>query len=211
MGTDREARALGAGEKFEVDDKTYMLRPVVVQSLADLELEALQAYKRQYLETYKRNADLIDHGQDMLVRKLEEAAKWTVSDLPVKKAFDASNVTVNEGLKSLLIGIFDLKDEGIPERAMIYSVLLSMALDTGRITPDKVFEITGTRPREGRIRFDQWWVTAERAGMIAYVYCSLKVDYPSIDQKEVGRWPMHKLVEASRIVEKITAASMGNG
>jgi len=211
MGTDREARALGAGEKIEINGKNFVLRPVVIQSLADLELEALQAYKRQYLETYKRNADLLENGQEVLVKKVEEAARWTVSDLPMKRAFDASNVTMTEELKKLLIDIFDLKDDDIPTRALIYGVLLAMALDTERITPEKVREMTGKRPREGRIRFDQWWVTAEKSGMISYVYCSLKADNPDITQNEVGKWPVYKLTEASRTVDRITAASMGNG
>ena len=86
---EREARALGAGKILTIGEQEYTLSPVTVRDLCELEREALRSYKRQFLETFRDSFDLLpeDEGLKLLREKLEEAARWTLDDLPKRKAF----------------------------------------------------------------------------------------------------------------------------
>lgn len=211
MGTDREARALGAGDILEVEGNKYTLRPIVVKQLCDLEREALEYYKRQYLKTYFDNLDFIEpesKRNELMEKKLEEAAQWDVSSLPQKEVFDASRIPVNDKVKEWVKKTFDIT----PSDDIIYSAALSLALDTEKIKPAELQEMTGIAPRKGLVRYDQWWVTASTEGMTRFVYASLRNEQDNkLTYKDICEWPYLKLAEASRIVEKITVAQMGNG
>ncbi len=207
-GSDREARALAAADVIEIGKKKYKLRPVVAQHLVDLEREALAHYKRQYLQTYKDNADLLgDSAQDVLIQKLGEAAAWDLSDLPQKDAYDTSRLPITSKAKKW---IEDNYGE-VPETDNGIRAVLNNALDQGKLTTERTKELTGAMPIQGRVRWDQWWVTAATAGMISFIVSSIKLDNPEITEKDVAGWSFPKLAEASRIVEAISSASMGNG
>ncbi len=207
-GSDREARALAAADVIEVGGKKYRLRPVVAQHLVDLEREALSHYKRQFLQTYKDNADLLgDSAQDVLIQKMGEVAAWDLSDLPQKDAYDTSRLPVTNKAKKW---IEDNYGE-VPESDVGIRAVLNNALDQGKLTVIQTKELTGANPIQGRVRYDQWWVTAATAGMISFITSSIREDHPEITEKDVAGWSFPKLAEASRTVESITSASMGNG
>lgn len=214
MGTDREARALGAGESITVNGKDYNLRPVNVRSLANLERNALRYYVRKYLEAWKENLDLLPgaNALEVMKSKMEEASKWDLDDLPTHSSFGMGGVPITDTLREWVRKTYDIDLERAKDFSdLTYMVMASMALDNKQVTPAQVKEMTGKFPREAQVRYDQWWVTAVREGMIAFVFCSIEVDRHDVPKEEIDGWPLHKLVEASRMVENITVASLGNG
>lgn len=207
MSTEREAKALASGDIITVKGKDYKLRPVVAQHLTDLGYESLREYKRTYLQTYKDNADLLgEDASDVLRDKVDVVAKWTVADLPQMTAYDVSKVKVTEKLKKWIKQKFD----EIPDTDEACRDVISTCLDSKDITPQKINELTGTSPRRGNIRYDQWWVTASFAGMISFIKSSMK-DYPMEEVEKVSQWPFLKVIEAARIVERISSVDLGNG
>lgn len=213
MGSDREARALGAGCKIEIvlDDGTkveYMLRPVVSQHLCDLELEALDYYKRRYLKTWADNIDTLgDKGSDVMERKIEEAARWDLDDLPLKTAHDTSKVPINAKVRKWVAANYD----EMPGTDTGIRALLSNALDTDALKASELSDLSGQMPRKARVRYDQWWVTASMHGMISFILSSLKRDHPSVTRADVQSWSFYKIAEAARLVESRTVADSKNG
>ena len=222
MSSDREARMLGAGEKFTVKEtrvgrrgKTniveveYTLLPNRVKELSELEREALKSYKREYLLTFKENADLLGSDSDtVLANEMRQVAGWSVDDLPQKTSYAVNWVPVTDKLKAHLDSTF-----GFPPESDEGAKLLTMyALDNGLMTPDKLKELTDRYPVSGKIRYDNWWVTGTIEGMIAYIYSSVKQSHPEITKEYIrDNWGQLKIVEASRIVESLSSAQVGNG
>jgi len=207
MSDDREARALAAGDKIEVNGEQFTLRPIVAQHLVDLEREALDHYKTQYLETFVKNKHLLgDKADEVILQKMEEVARWDLNDLPREVAFDVSRVPITDGLKKWVEEKFD----EVPDTDAGIRSLVSTALDQERITHEKVKELSGKAPLQGRVRYDQWWVTAATEGMVSFITSSVCHEHPKVTRKIVASWPFSKIAEASRRVEKITSADMGN-
>lgn len=218
MGSDREARALAAGETITVEGKEYRLRPVMAQHLCDLERDALRAYKREYLQTYRDNADLLGDGTegcDLVREKMDEVARWDIHDLPQKDVYDVSNIPVTDKLRKWLLDEFGLEVVGeeadleVEERRA--RAVLSTAIDMGKIKSGKVKELTGKLPVRGRVRYDQWWVTACIGGMVSFITSSIQRDHPEMTREKVQGWNYTKVIEAARLVESLTAAAIKNG
>lgn len=209
---DAEARVLGAGETIKVKvgdgEKEYKLSPVVSKHLCDLEREALKYYKRQHLSTFADNVDLLENGQgDVLVQQeMRTVASWSLHDLPQKDVFDTSQVPVTDKVKKWI----EEKFETLPDEDDIARAMLSTALDQGSVSPKEIKKLTGKGPMQGRVRYDQWWVTACMEGMISFIVSSLQLEYPSMTRKDVEKWSFSKVAEAARKVEQITTADMGN-
>lgn len=213
MSTDRERRALGACESIDINGTEYKLRPIVAQHLADLEKAALKYYKRNFLETYSDNLDLLEgDNTELMQTKLDEAARWDLKDLPYKAAFDVSRIPINDKVKAWIVEAFDeLDKKDKPKDDKAIRSLLAASLDSEKLKPSKLKELSGKAPLEGRVRYDQWWITGSINGMIRFIVTSLQYDHPEIRTADVARWSFTQLAEASRKVESVTSASMGNG
>jgi hypothetical protein len=208
---------LGAGETIKVEEvnsngevkkREYRLRPVVAQNLCDLEQDSLEHCKRQYLKTYSQNADLLgDRAKELIEQKFEEVASWNLSNLPQKDVFDVSNVPIkNKKIKWWLI-----EHHGeAPEDASSIRSLLSTALDNGQLKPEQLKKMTGVGPIRGRVRYDQWWITASMEGMVSFITASIKLDHPEVTKEQVAKWSFVSIADAARKVEKITVAALGN-
>ena len=206
--SDKEARVLGAGDFLEVNGKEYHLRPIAMQQLHEVQRAAVVYYKREYLRTFAENADLLppDHAASLLERKFEEVAKWDIGHLPAKIAYDVRLVNLTAQINVWLENEYgDLPDSDNTKRAM-----LAAALDSGKITADEVQQKTGTKPGRVQIPYDSWWVTAVYDGMVTFIWASLRSGDAAADKGEVSRWPLSKIMEASRLVEKLTAPALGN-
>lgn len=209
MSGDVEGRLLAAGDVLfvtEMDGENtrvneYRLRPICAQHLCDLERDALLAYKRQYLEAYKEFGTPEEYRA-----KLDEAARWDLSNLPQKDAYDTRKVAITDALRAWVASTFN----AVPETDAAIRAVVTTALDSGKLTPDKLAELAGPGLVRGRIRFDQWWVTSTMTGMITFILTSLRSEHPNISRERVQSWPFHKIAEAARMVESITAAKMGN-
>jgi hypothetical protein len=232
---DREARILGAGDKITVGDKEYTLRPVVAKHLCDLQRDALAYHKRQYLTTFRDNADLLSNGRGntLLEQKMEEAARWTLEDLPQRDAFDTSRIPITQEVKNWIkekyeeiptedcpICSGDSKDgkseceackgKGIIDSDDTIRVLLVTALDQGTIKRREVKKLTGKNPVQGRVRYDQWWITACMEGMISFVVTSIQMEHENVTKKDIQKWSFTKIAEAARKVENISRPEMEN-
>jgi len=211
--SEREARALGAGSTITVKGKEYRLQPLAVQQLCDLEREALKYYKRQYLETYTENADLLGDGaQGLIERKYEEAAQWGLDDLPKKTAFDVSRVPVNDRLKAWARAFQEEtggEDEELTDRRV--RALITTALDQERLNSKQVKKMTGRMPVQGRVRYDQWWVTGCYEGMVSFIHSSIRHEHPTVTKKNIREWSVASVIESAREVETVTTPDLKNG
>ena len=209
MGRNREARMLAAADVIEVKGKRYKLRPVVAQHLCDMEREALRFYKHQYLQTYVDEAQMLgskDYVRGLLEKKLEEVAKWDLGDLPQKDVYDVGVVTINDDLRQW----FKDTQTEVPQTPTKLCALLNTALDRGQLSPEQLKKMTGKFPQRGKVRYDQWWVTALAEGMISLIISSLTHEHPEMTREDIAKWPFTKLAEAARIVEHITTPNPKN-
>lgn len=206
--SDTEARVLGAGQKIEVNGKTYTLRPVVVRLLCELERSALHEYKRDFLESYSRNLDLLPPGdrEAILRSKFEEVARWTVTELPQKTSYGVQGIPVTPELRTKLLEIYG----EVPEKDNGVRAMLSLSLEAGTLKMEDAHKLTGVWPKVGKIRYDQWWVTGTISGMVEFTLSSVRREHPEMTAEMIKDWPVPKLVEASRIVESLSAADLGN-
>ncbi len=205
---DREARALGAGEQIEVDGETFHLHPIDVGILQEVSRAALDSYKKNFIQTYIDSAALMANskGDALLEKKLDEAARMIIGDIPKKSVYGVDNIKITDALKEMLRTIYD----ELPETDLGIKGLLLTALDSEKVTPEKIKEITNKRPIKVQTPYDNWWVTASIEGMVTFIYASITADNGSFTKKDLSKWPLNKLSEAARIVEKLTAPSMEN-
>lgn len=206
---DAKARQLGAGDTIKVGKKEYKLSPVAAMQLAELEREALRDYKNEVLQTYHDSLHFLSNGQaeGLMLQKIDEVSRWDQSDLPQKEVYSAAYVPINEKVKKWIKEKFDRE---ITTDAAARAIL-SLALDSGQITPNQVKKMTGEPPMRGRVRYDSWWVTATRAGQISFISSSIGANHSELSKEDVEKWHLTKIIEAARTVERITAASLGNG
>jgi len=224
MSGDREARMMGAGEKIKIAEqvkgrrgrvtdveKEYTLLPNRVKELLELEREALHAYKREYMQTFRANIDLVGLNGDsttILTAELRDVARWSVDDLPQKTAYAVNWLPSTPELTSHLESLFGFP----PETEEGAKMLCMFGLDNGLLTPDKLKELTGKFPVSGKIRYDNWWVTGTVEGMISYIHASVTQSHPEVTKEQIrDQWGHFKIVEASRIVDSLSTASVGNG
>lgn len=217
--SDREARILGAGEKITVGEKEYTLRPVVAKHLCDLERDSLKFYKRQYLTTFSDNSDLLpkEKGIALLEEEMRGMASKGLNDIPQKTAYDTSKVPVTDELKKWIKDKYtelptekdDVEDKEEKENNSIRGLLLD-SLYQEAITSKQIKKLTGQAPIQGRVRYDQWWITGCTEGRISFILSSVQIDHKEITKEDIKKWSFVKIIEAAGIVEEITSADMGN-
>jgi len=203
--SDREARALGAGATIEVDGTEYTLSPVKLQQLAELQRAALAYYRNSFLSTYRDNLDLLPEG--FLEKKLEEAARWDVTDLPGKKSYSADYVPITDQLREKLQTVY--AEVGNLDDAQFRNLLVA-ALDSEQISPQEVKELSGMFPQEITTPYDLWWVTGCYDGIIRYIYESIRLRHPRIKLADVAKWTMTDQLRAMSVVNEITTPAVGN-
>lgn len=203
--SDREARALGAGESIEVNGNKYTLRPVVCQHLCDLERESLKYYKQQYLEPYYEAAFRLKDSS-IVLSKLDEVARWDLDDIPRKKAHETDRMPVTDKLRETLKNLYGTP----PDDDKQARNLLADALDTGQMSVKEAEALTGASPVVGKVRYDWWWVSSTTKGRLMWVTSSLRQDHKDMTEDEVAKWPIASLVSASSIVQNLTKPNMGN-
>jgi hypothetical protein len=206
--SDELARAVGAGDSVEVNGKTYHASPITIQELQEVQRMAIRSYKREYLQSYAENLDLLpeEFRQGKMDAKLDEVSKWDIANMPTKTAYDVSKVRFTPALEDLLSEEFG----DLPETEAGKKAVLATALDAETVTVQRVEELTGCRPRKGRIPYDTWWITAKLDGIVAMAWASLHANHPELKKDEVARWPFVKLAEVARLAESLTAPDLGN-
>lgn len=206
--SDALARTLAAGETIEVDGREYHLSPLDMGLLQEVQRCAVMAYRREYIETYAESVKYLPDGQAVLARKIDEAARWDVTNLPPKVGHDTQAVPVTDAVRDLVNSIIPDLEEPIGD-AGIRGLLMKL-LDSGEVTLDQVEKASGVRPIRGRVSYDTWWITSTYEGIITTVWAGLKPRHPEITREQVSRWPMHKLTQWAQRVEALTAPAVGN-
>ena len=204
--SDKEARALGAGSTFTVGNEEFHLTPITIGSLAEIQREALRAYKRQYLQTYLDVQDALPAGK--LDEVISQVATWDVDKLPTKVAYSCVHLEANQQVIDLLVSFYGQTILPIKDKTAL--ALLSNLLDEDKVTSKEVEQIAGGRPLSAHIPYDLWWVTGSYEGRILLLWASLQTHHPKYTKEQIKQWDPSKVIEGSRLVESMTEPQMGN-
>ena len=227
------ARAVGAasGVTVTIAGKLCTIRPLGLRQLCEIERDCLQRYKRQYLETYTANLDLLPDTirSDMIAKKLDECAKWDIEDLPPKYAYDGRKVVLTDSLRAWLRetmgieGIEKKNGQSTPEENESYEKeilrseshlrnVVATVLDNGSLSDDEYRRLTGSLPTKSPVPYVTWWITGCFEGLITTVASSLQgqgVTREQIIDEFSGDF--NQLVRITREVERLSVPDSGNG
>jgi hypothetical protein len=209
---DDVARALGTPgpTMVEIGGKQCQSRPLTMQELSEAERDCLKRYKREYLETFAENADLLPKGEGagLLQEEMRKAAKWDINDLPTKHGHDPKAIKINRSIRKWLEGNFDVK--GKTDESL--KILAAAALDQETMTAEQYKEMVGARPHKVKIPYVNWWVTGAFDGMIALVFICFR--HNGVTREEVAAEMIKNptmMTELSREIESLSVPAVGNG
>lgn len=211
------ARAVGSNgtdDGIIINGKRCTVRALTLKELGEIERECLKRYKRTYLETFAENADLLPNAQQLIEKKLEEAAKWDVRDLPLRRVHDVSKVKVTDKLlgwvKSNYEGILE-EDQTETYRKRLVQRVTTTALDNGTLSAERYESLTGSLPASTQAGYVNWWITATFDGQIEMIYTCFKHNDVTRDElcAELSKNP-GLMIDASREIEHLTAPQVGN-
>lgn len=209
------ARALGTTdlEPIKIGDKECVPRPLSVTELMECERRCLKSFKREFLETWNENLDMIPEDQrlSMIARKIDEVGKWDASDLPHKYANNPSRIKLTDELRARVRDMLDITgDEDVSDFRM---QRLAAALLDGGLLPTAVYkELTGTNPPQFKVDYVNWWITGSYEGMLTFVWVNVRHLGLTRDQvAEATRGNARLLIEVSRDIERLSAPKLGNG
>lgn len=217
------ARALGAnsGDVILIAGKECLVRPLTVKELTEVERVCLKGYKRQFIETYSENADLLgeEEGKQLVREKIDEAARWDVSSLPPKYACDDSKIKVTGTLKQWLkdnIGFSEKDQNGaeIPKQAVEKRLkrLAAYAIDADMLSVDDFTKLTNEPPVRQKVGYVNWWITGTFDGMLTMVWMAVRGGGVTKEDvaAELGKNPT-LLSHFAREIERLSAPDAGNG
>lgn len=82
------ADAAGSGVTEEIGGKTFQMGVIDLKDLGQLERQALQSFRREYIKTYRDNVELLpEESRDQAVAEaFERAAMLDVESLPMRQS-----------------------------------------------------------------------------------------------------------------------------
>ena len=216
-------RAVGAADldPIKIAGKEVHIRGLSIKELTEVERECLKQYKRNYLETYSNNLDLLPEAErvGLLKEKMEEAARWDVGDLPLRFAYDPDTLRTNGQLADWAkknMDFVDTDDKGAPLDSQLHDLrlkrVLATALDVEILKPEQYTKMSGHDAARMKIGYVNWWITAVYDGMIAMIYACFKDQGVTKDEVlEALRKNPTMMVSLSREIEHLSAPEAGNG
>lgn len=213
--SDDVARAVGASgaTTINIAGKECTVRPMSIRELTEVQRECVKRYKREYLETFSNNVDLLPKSErtKFIIEKHEEAAKWDIDDLPHKYAYDISGIEMNRALRKLLTDLFGIDDKTSKNVVRMKQLCVS-ALDQGMLSSNQYRKLVGNPPVRVRVPYVNWWITGCYEGMITFVWVCFRHDGVTWEDvaDELGKNPQ-MLAELTREIEHLTAPAVGNG
>ena len=205
------ARALGAASSktIMVAGKECRVRPLSIRELTEAERECLSCYRRSYVKMYVETADLFPDGMSRAEKARDVAARWDISDLPSKWAYDSASIKVTTKLAAFLAAELKIEEAITDEKARR---LASGLLDQETMTEEQVLELTGVAPRKVQIPYVNWWITGCFDGMVTFIWLCFRPSGVTKDDviEEMAKNPA-LLVELSREIEHLSTPSVGNG
>ena len=142
-------------------------------------------------------------------QRMEEAARWDVTDLPPKNAHDARRIKVTQGLRDWIAATYDVEGDQEEKR---WKRLAAAALDSGMLADNEYVEMTGKTPPRVRVGYVNWWITGHYDGMITMTWICFAHNGVTRDQViEAMRGNKGLLVDVSREIERLSSPAAGNG
>jgi len=211
------SRALGANGAMTVTiaGKACSVRALGLKELLEVERDCLTRARRNYLETFSKNLDLLTPEQagDLMAKKLEEVARWDVSDLPHKTAYDGNRVFVNQEIKDLArdrLGLETDKSSKFSERQ--WKRVVSAMLDQGVINPEEYQRITGKVAPSVKIPYVNWWITGCYDGMVSFVWTCFRHNGVTRDEVvDAFQGNLGMLIELAHEIERLSSPDPKNG
>jgi len=211
--SDRMARAVAAGSSLtvEIGGVQCSVRPLSLRELTEVERDCVERFRRGYLKTFADNIDLVPAAlrEPMMQEKFEQAARWDVDDLPVKFAYDSSQIVLTNKLKA-----FVGKEFGIEEKSddTKYQRTAASALDQGTLSEAQYEELSGKPIEKAKIPYVSWWITGAMDGMITFIWMAFK--HAGVTREQVSDAMADNpalLTEVANEIERLSAPKLGNG
>ena len=194
-----------------IGGKECVPRPLGIRELTEVERDCLDRYKRQYLETYSRNLDLLPEAErvGVMAAKLDEVSRWDIDDLPPKHAHDPDRIRLTDGLKAWLTDTWGV-EVGLADPRL--RRLAAAALDQDVLTGATYERLANAKPPRVKVPYVHWWITGAYDGMITLIWACFRNSGVTREQvvESLGG-NMTVLSELSRDIEKLSAPAAGNG
>ena len=212
------ARAVGAEgpTSITIKGKECHPRPLTIKELTELERVCLREWKKEYLRTFSDNVDLLPagEGQKLLREKMEEVAKYDVSDLPPKHAFDPRALKINDKLIVWLKDHLDFDDEGMDGalRNRAVRIMTATALESDMMSEQDYQKMVGVKPKKVQVGYANWWITATFEGMLSMIGLCFRDQGVTKEEvfEAIGNNPT-AMATLARDIEKLSAPKVGNG
>jgi len=207
------ARAVGAGvEPIMIGGKECKVRPLTIKELAEVERACLKLYRASYLSTWAENLEVLPENvrKDIMEKKLEEAARWDVSDLPPKPGHDPDRIEMTTQLRDFMeneLGLVDHKDDEMRAKR-----LTAIALDQKLLDARTYKKLSGKGPKVTPINYSQWWISSTFDGRIAMLTACMSPCGVTQDEIiEAFRSDNALAMRISSQIEELSSPSVGNG
>lgn len=164
------------------------MRPLVLSDWATIEEEAVQYAKRELIQTYSRNADLLPEPirERTIMDVFRKAESMRIDNLPTVR---------------VMVPLFNADDTPMLE-------MVEQA--DGTMKPVQV-----TQPMD--LSYGHYWVTKTMAGDLCSTWLSMRKSKPGLTQDEAAeifssfRDSESLLKEAADVVAELSRPSLGNG
>lgn len=217
---DDVARAVGASsgdDPIMIAGKECTIRPLGIRELTELERICLKEFKTEYLRTYAEGIDLIENGREIFLNRLEEVARWDVSDLPPKFVYDPERMKVTKSVRVWLkdnIG-YEEKNGEVKKNDPMLKQLCASSLDDGMLSEKEYKKLTGESPVKQLIPYSSWWLTGCKDGQISMLWICFKSNGITkediLNELTIGNMNLEMMSYLSRQVENVTVPAVGNG
>jgi hypothetical protein len=217
------ARAVQAEspDPFTIAGKEIKPRGLTLKELAEVERDCLNRYRRQYLESYRDNLDLLTPEQRdrVMLEKIEETARWDLTNLPPKFAVDWQKVRLSPKLREFVDQYLETQDEGVTlpeEEAAVnrfYKKLVGAFVDQGMLSDAEYKQMTGSDSPKTKVPYISWWITGSLDGQISMVWmcCGGQVTRAEIESDPLVLKNRGRLLEIAQSIETLSAPDLGNG
>ncbi len=215
------ARAVGSPSSnvIVIAGKDCIPRALSIKELGVCERECLLSYRKSYVETYSELIEFLpDNEKPGLIReKIEEAAKFDLSSLPAKYAYDPKKIVVTTELDAWLLENMsaylpsDLEENGAIRTKRLAEITAAV-LNADVMTDAEYQSVTKSLPKKTKIGYAQWWINSTMDGRLSMAYQAFKEYGVTKEQisEAVGN-QMGKLIEAVNEIESLSTPQVGNG
>lgn len=207
------ARAVGAGgTTVKIAGKECTVRPLGIRELAEVQRDCVSRYKRQYLQSFSENLDLLPEAvrEREMDQKIDMVSRWDIDDLPAKYVHDSRRIKLTAELRDWVCENVAEDSRNTDDDQM--KRMVAVSLDQSMLSPDDYKRLSGgSLPPKLKVPYVNWWITGCFDGMVTFVWVCFRRDGITRDQvvEELGE-NINKLLEVTHEIERLSTPS-GNG